>query len=125
MSWRFEEIQQDWLAGSSLAFTPETMVAAFERAERILGLEWICNSRVQRGNLVRGALPTFVIVSKGVRLASIEDLADTDRLIKGLKANDPSADSELTAIHLLRDKHPLEAQLYPVAEVGGRNRIPD
>ncbi len=125
MNWTFEEIQQDWLAGGSLAFTPETIVAAFDRAERILGLEWIRNSRVQQGGLVRGAHPTFVIVSMGVRLASIEDLTDTDRLIDGLKANDSSAASELSAIYLLRYRHPLETQLYPVVTVGGRNRIPD
>ncbi len=61
----------------------------------------------------------------GLRLASIEDLHDTQRLIDSLRRDDASTVSELTAIHLLRHRFPFETELYPHVSVGTRGRVPD
>ena len=123
MGWGFEEIERDWLAGGTLAFPPDVMVAAFDRADRIMGAEWLRN--IRKGGLVFGSGPTFEVVSMGVKLAAIEDLGDTEALIDALRNGDKSAEAELTAIYLLRHDHKLETELYPEVAVGAGVRVPD
>jgi hypothetical protein len=121
MAWTIEEIEKGWLAGNRVAVSPEDVVAAFERCEQVLGRDWI---DTQRGGQV-GAGPTLAVVRTGQRLASLEGVADAGALVEKLRRGDRSAGSELHALHLLRFRPPVTAEMYPVARVGQSNRMPD
>jgi hypothetical protein len=76
---------------------------------------------------IRGGWWNFVRVFwLGERLAALEGAAGAEGLLGRLGADDPSADSELTAIHLLRGE-PAESDLdvEPLAVVGRHSRHPD
>ena len=71
MTWSLEDIERDWISGqvSTLAPSPDSVVAAFDRTERALGREWIEKSRISVGNIVRGLGPTLRIVNMGQKLS--------------------------------------------------------
>ncbi len=119
--WTFDEIERDWLNGGHIPIAPQEVVAAFDRCERILGHDWIEQSR---GN-VRGPLPTLPIVAMGQRLALLDGLLGNEQIIEKLRNRDLSAYAELHAIYLLgRDGH-TEFELFPEVAVGVRQRVPD
>jgi hypothetical protein len=76
MAWTIEEIEREWLGGSSLAASPQEIIAAFERCELVLGRDWI--EARYRG---KGAVPTLAVVRTGQWLASLEvcQYRDPDR----------------------------------------------
>jgi hypothetical protein len=117
----YEEIERGWLAGGRIPITPEEVVAAFDRCERILGRGWIDQSR---GN-THGPAPTLSVVIMGQRLASLHGLARTDQLIEKVRNGDPSAYAELHAIHLLACDRQTEFELFPEVEIKTRQRVPD
>jgi hypothetical protein len=122
MSWNFEEISKDWIAGSVIAASPEEVVAAFDRCEQAFGRDWINQTRGQ----FSGADPTLRIVTLGQRLASLNGVKATDQLIEKLRKHDTSAAAELHAIHLLCSSTEQTAvELFPTVIVGGRERQPD
>jgi hypothetical protein len=125
-AWTWEEINTDWLLGNQLALPAGEVVAAFNRADRVLGREWIAASRIHSGFPVRGTSPTLHVVTTGQMLASLEGASGTDELIKKLRSGDASAFAELTAVHLIRSGEPdATIELGPIAQVGERNRKPD
>jgi hypothetical protein len=121
MPWSFEDINREWLVGHSLSIAPEDMVAAFDRCERVLGRDWIEQSR---GN-IRGAVPTLNVVIMGQRLTCLDGLAKNEQLIEKLRNRDSSAGAELHAIHLLSWDRKTELDLFPNIAVGARQRVPD
>ena len=122
MGWNYEEIDREWLRGGTLTFPRGVIVDAFDRAERVVGAEWLQNARTG-GRWGLG--PTFHVVSMGVKLSAIEDIADNNALIDALRSGERYADAELTALYLLRQKRKLETELYPKVEVGARVKVPD
>ena len=120
MTWTVDKIEQQLLAAEigSVNFPESNVVDAVNRAERILGEEWIeAQTRNQKG-----LASAMRIVGMGLRLGIIEHLPGNKELLHKLGKQDPSADSELTGIHLLRSKFPdVEVELFP--SVG--NRIAD
>jgi hypothetical protein len=118
MSWTYEEIERNWLAGNLMAVAPELVVAAFARCERLLGREWI---EARRYN-APGTLPTLNVVGIGLALGSLDDVADTQQLVGKLRREDQSASAELRAIHLLRSRGPTQVELEPIVHSGGRQR---
>jgi hypothetical protein len=121
MTWSVKEIEEDWLAASitSLAVSSEDSVAAFDRVEKILGREWIESGRASGGNIIRGSGPTLRVVNMGQRLAALDGVAATEKLISQIRRGDDSADAELTAIFLVRSQHKnAHVELYP--PVGSR-----
>jgi hypothetical protein len=116
MDWSIETIEQNLLAGKidTIALPPETVVAAVNRVESILGPEWIASD-----NSTKGLARTMPIVGMGLRLSSLERVAETEKLIEQIRRKDPSGEAELTAIYLLQSSDPLvEVELYPA--VGSR-----
>jgi len=120
MSWTYEEIDRDWLAGARIAVDPRDTVAAFNRCERVLGRDWIDHAHL--GGLddaigkVTGTDPTLRVVSMGANLASLDDVADSQLLLDKLRARDPSAVAELRAIHLLRLNGSTRVELEPTTD---------
>lgn len=121
MTWSLEDIERDWITGkvSALGASPDTIVASFDRAERALGSNWVENSRVILGNIVRGSSPTLRVVRMGQMLAVLEDVTNPERLLDRIRNGDVSAEAELTALYLLRCRNPdVAVELYP--KVGSR-----
>src|SRR5262249_23423648 len=125
-SWTWDEINGDWLLGNQVALPPDAIVEAFNRAERVLGREWIEAARMQSGRQIRGTWPTLVVATVGQLLATLQGAGTADELIEKLRSGDASAFAELTAVHLIRSKEPNAiVELGPSAQVGDRNRKPD
>ncbi|MFC2056851.1 hypothetical protein ACFLTO_04720 [Chloroflexota bacterium] len=98
MSYTIEEIERDWNATSSF---PEIVLDAFERAEKILGREWVDATRKIPGGQVNGPGPLLSVVSMGGRLTTLDAIEGATKLVAKLKKHDVSAEAELTAMHLL------------------------
>lgn len=98
MSYTIEEIERDWGATSPF---PEIVLDAFERAEEILGRDWVDATRKISGGQVRGPGPLLSVVSMGGRLTALGALEDSTKLVDKLRKHDISAEAELTAMHLL------------------------
>lgn len=114
MTWTIEEIEQDFLNGKISAFglAPELIVASFERTEKLLGRDWITSQRSGKGLMV-----TIPVIDMGLRLPSLDGIADAEKLLANLRKRDQNADAELTAIHLFRSSYPkAEVELYPEAD---------
>src|SRR5262245_37805575 len=116
MAWSIEEIEKNFLNSKvdTLALTPETVLASFERVERVLGRDWISAQTTGKGLLV-----TMPIIGMGLRLGALDGIPNAATLIEHLRLDTQNADAELTAIYLLRSSRPsVEVELYP--EVEGR-----
>ena len=120
MTWTVDKIEQQLLSGEidSIVFPALDVVNAVNRAERMLGKEWIeAQTRNQKG-----LAPAMRIIGTGLRLRTVESLSGNKELIGKLRKEDTSADAELTAIHLLCSRSSeIEVQLFP--SVG--NRVAD
>ncbi len=98
MTWTIAQIETEW--NVSIEY-PEITLEAFERVERVLGLEWIGKIRNRSGFMNTGPAPFLQVVSMGGRLQVLDSLADSKLLVNKLKRGDVSAVAELTAMHLL------------------------
>jgi hypothetical protein len=119
MTWTIHEIEENWLGGSisALALSPETIVAAFDLAERLLGRPWIEKHRAN-GTLT-GTVPTLSVVTTGQKLAALDGIRDGEKLVQGMLREDGSVIAEITAIYLIRSiRRDAQVELYP--EVGNR-----
>jgi hypothetical protein len=120
--WTWKEIDTDWLVGNRLALSPEEIVAAFDKAEEVLGHEWI----EAIGSRLRGPLPTLRVVTAGQQLACLDGAGGIEELVGKLQANDASAFAELTAAHLVRSQNQnSDLELGPIVQVENRRRKPD
>jgi len=116
MAWSVVDIEDNLLLGKmdTIAMPPDTVVDAINRAESVLGHEWVASE-----SRAKGLAPTMGIVGIGRRLVSLEGVRSSEELIKKIRCGDPSADAELTAIYLFRSHDPLlELELFP--SVGSR-----
>jgi hypothetical protein len=106
MRWSIERFERDLLSGpiDSIAVPSNEILESLDRVEDVLGSEWIKS----KGS-AKGLGPAMHIFGTGLRLASLEHLDNTHELIRKLQLNDPSADTELAAIHLLRSTIALSA----------------
>jgi hypothetical protein len=115
MAWTVETIEKDWLGApiTVLALDAAIIVAAFNRADQMLGLPWLEQGHVHDGNLVRGTAPTLRVVGMGQRLAALDGVAGAEKLIQKIRNGNNSADAELTAIYIVRDKPQVQVELEP------------
>jgi hypothetical protein len=127
MPYTLDEIVSGWLGDAEIAVPPQTVVDAFNRAERLLGKEWVVRARTREGGqIITGADPTLRVVRMGQELASLEGIVRVEKLITAVQKGDQSARAELMAINILRDKDfSIQAELYPTVSVGNRQREPD
>ena len=123
MTWTIEEIERDWGATSAL---PGIVVDAFERAERILGREWIAATRERSGTRVQGPVPLLEVVSMAGRLSMLDAVEGAEQLLRRLKQHDASAEAELTAMHLLHSRNrAAQIELEPDVVAGKSVRMAD
>jgi hypothetical protein len=116
-NWTWDEINADWLSGNRLALSQAEVVAAFNRAEHILGSRWIEKAALN----LPGTSSTLRVASVGQRLSSLDGASGTEELVSKLQANDDSAFAELTAAHLLKSRCPnSHVEFGPVVQVGSR-----
>lgn len=116
MGWSIHEIETIFLHGKieAVALSSESVLASFDRVEKVLGREWIMSEMRNTG-----LAPTMHVVGMGLRLAALGGIDQTEQLIEHIRRGDQNAEAELTAIHLIRFSRPsAQFQLYP--EVGGR-----
>jgi hypothetical protein len=116
MAWSIADVEQKLLNGKidSIAMPAATILEAVNRAENVLGPEWMASF-----GSTKGLAPALDIIGTGLRPASIDGLAASEKLTKQIRRKDRSADAELTAIHLFRSNDPaIEVELYP--PVGSR-----
>jgi len=117
MTWTIEQIEHQILSVpmNSLVFEPPQVVAAVNRAERMLGADWIAAQMQNQ----KGLAPAMRIIGMGLRLATVDSLPRNRELLDKLRKQDSSADAELTAIHLLCSRLPdVGIELFP--QVGSR-----
>jgi hypothetical protein len=69
LPWTWDEINGDWLLGNRLALPPDAIVEAFNRAEKVLGREWIEAARMQSGTQTggRGQRSTLLLSANCLR----------------------------------------------------------
>lgn len=117
MHWSVEMIEKNLLSGKIeiLDFSPDDAVAAINRAEKILGEEWIKSQ-----TSAKGIIPTMNVISVGLRLTAVADLEHADHLTERVRLGEAGAYSELTAVHIFRSCDAI-VDLYPA--VG--NRVAD
>ena len=118
MSYTIEEIERDW--GATAPF-PEIVVDAFERAEQILGRDWVESTRYVSGGKVSGASPLLKVMSMGGRLSVLDAIEGATKLVDKLKKQDASAEAELTAMHLLYVRNKM-AKIKYEPDVGNQRK---
>ena len=117
MEWTLERIEADLLANKcdELTIAREIVVAAVNRAEELLGPDWITRQTYGGKGLAVG----MPIIQTGIELEFIEDVPRASDLLEEIRRDTQNARTELTAIYLLRSRRPsAELELYP--EVGSR-----
>ncbi len=104
MAWSIERIERELLQCKLdvVALPAEVVVAAVNRVEQVLGTGWI----EAETSSVKGLAPAMQIIGMGLRLASLESVANSEKLITNLRRRDQNAEAELTAIHALRSSEP-------------------
>lgn len=117
VTWTIEEIEREW--GATAPF-PEIVVDAFERAERVLGRDWIESTRLIPGGQVSGPSALLKVVSMGGQLSVLEAVKGAERLVAKLKSHDSSAEAELTAMHLLHGRNKESEIEYEPDTANGR-----
>jgi hypothetical protein len=116
MSWDYDTLKREWPWGGTISVQPGEVVAALERCEALLGRAWIERRR-------SAGAPITVVVAMGQKLVSLEGLGSATLLIEKIAADDPSAATELHAIHILRAGGATDVELFP--EIAESRRVCD
>jgi hypothetical protein len=127
MPWTLEEIEREWLGGEHVQLPSVDVVRAFDAAERVRGREWVLSTTsLPGGGRQWGFVPFLRVYSFGQRVQAISGAPGAAALLQRLVQCDAAAEGELTAIYLLRSRHPeAETEIEPEVTVGGRRRHPD
>jgi hypothetical protein len=121
----WEQIERDWLGGGRIAMPPEAAVEAFNRAESVLGSNWMSQCRGLTGT-GSGISPTLSVINTGQRLAVLDGVGGTDHLSEKIHQGDHSASAELTAIFLLKSgRSDTCVELEPEIPISGSKKKPD
>jgi hypothetical protein len=111
MNWSIDDIEKNLLGQSAsvIAIPPYAIVDAVNRVEAILGHDWIFAEMN-----AKGIAPAMTVIGMGLRLATLNGLANTETLLSNLRCNDQNAEAELTALYLIRAQdYSLELELEP------------
>ncbi|MGO8990799.1 MAG: hypothetical protein ACLQGU_13030 [bacterium] len=105
----------------------EEVLAAFETAEAVRGPDWVRSTTFLPGGVRQWGFSALIpIIDLARKVTSLRNAVGADNLLQRLRSNDYAAESELSAIHLLRSSNPeTELEIPPVAAVGDRQRQPD
>lgn len=127
MPWTIEEIENEWLRGEHLELPAEDVRRAFITAEAVRGKEWVLSTtHLPGGHRLWGFSALWPVYWFGKRIEAVKASLGVDALQRNLARNDPAADSELTAIYILRN-HDVnrEVEIEPTVVVGAGHRRPD
>jgi len=97
MAFEMDRIAREWLGGSRLAIAPSEVVAGFNKAEELLGAEWIQAYKGGAGQDLAGAGVALPIAVVGLQLRSVQGAPGLNEVLSRLKARDRAARSELAA----------------------------
>jgi hypothetical protein len=133
LPWTIQEIEEQWFAGARLNWPAADVERAFDVATQLRGQDWVLGAEVDQPLLQfpgigrRGGYSEFLRVYWfGIRMASVLGAKGADELIRRVTVNDPDADEEATAIHLLRSwESPTDLEIEPDIKVGERDKKPD
>jgi hypothetical protein len=127
MPWTIDEIERDWLGGEHPQLPAEDVVRAFAAAEQSRGRDWVLSTTsTPAGGRHWGFLPFLRVYAFGKRIQAISGAPGEDDLLRRLRQDDAAAESELTAIYLLRSRRSdTEIEIGPEIMIGNRNRRPD
>ena len=116
------EIETRWLGDDAVDIGVEALVDSFNRAELLLGRDWLEQPLSSGATGSAVALPLHVV---GERLRTIEQAHRRQKLIARVRNRDEAALSELHAIALCAAADGIEIEIEPEIIVDRRNRIPD
>src|SRR5262249_40148201 len=128
MTWTLQEIEREWLMdGEPLMFPADDVISAFELAESIRGPEWVRSCTYQpNGVRLLGFQALLPVITFAQRPESARGAINIEDLHSRLRKLDVAADSELTAIHVLRSGNMDAAlEIGPDVHVGDHIRRPD
>ncbi len=82
MAWSIEDVEDRLLNGKigSIAMAPPAILEAINRAERMLGSDWIAST-----GSAKGLAPTMDIVGTGLRLGYLGGIAQSEKLTEGIR----------------------------------------
>jgi len=108
-------------------FPADYVLDAFRIGEEIRGPDWVRScTYLPNGYRQLGYAAILKVLWFAERVRVIRDGINSTELIDRLRAGDPAAESELTAIHLLRSENPATTlEIGPTVQVGTRVRKPD
>ncbi|MGO9591547.1 MAG: hypothetical protein ACLP3K_16075 [Candidatus Acidiferrales bacterium] len=127
MPWTIDEIERDWLGGEHVQLPPDDVVRAFAFAEQSRGREWVLSTTSIPGGGRQWGFASFLrVYAFGKRIQAVTGAPGADALLGRLLQNDAAAESELTAIYLLRSRRSdTVVEIGPEIAVGDRHRRPD
>jgi hypothetical protein len=128
MPWTLKDIETEWLIpGEPLMFPADIFLEAFRVAEEIRGEAWVRScTYLPSGYRQLGYASILRVLWFAERAQVIRDGINAATLIDRLRAGDAAAESELTAIHVLRsDNRDTTLEIGPTVQVGPRMRKPD
>jgi hypothetical protein len=127
MAWTVEQIEKEWLGGERVTLPSDDVVRAFTAAEQVRGRDWVLNTTsIPGGSRQWGFGPFLRVYAFGKRIESVSGAPGADSLLERLLQGDRAAESELTAIYLLRSRRPeTQIEVGPGVRVGDRHRRPD
>jgi len=133
MTWTLEEIEQDWFGGQRINLPRDEVEQAFAMAEQARGREWVLGPELPDmpagfpGLGRRGGFASFLrVYALGWRLQTVAGARGFDALLRRIIEEDQAAESELSAMHLLRARNPhTKLEVGPEMRIGKRNRQPD
>jgi hypothetical protein len=114
------------LVAKSLPFPLDDLAHAFTAAEEVRGRDWIVSTTSIPGAARKWGFGAHRVYGFGKRIVAIAGARGADILIEKLLQDDRAAESELTAIYLLRCRRSqTQVEVGPEVTVGDRRRRPD
>lgn len=122
MTFKFPEIQKEWLLNANINYSKEEIVDAFNIVERILGNKWIPTFFFgQRGSSV--AIP---IIDLGLTLKLLEGIPNFSNIINKMKKPETFLETlaEAKIIEYFK-KYNFELEIEPELQVANSKKYPD
>jgi hypothetical protein len=126
MPFDMDRIERDWLGGSRLATADMDVVAGFNKAEELLGPEWMRACRGGPGHDTTGSIVALPIAVTGLQLRSFHGAPGLTEVLVRLRARDRAARTEIAAAsYCIEGQSDVRLEFGAEIRVGSRNRRPD
>jgi hypothetical protein len=127
MPWTVEDIEKEWLNGERLELPADDVLRAFAVADEVRGRDWVLSTtQLPGGGRLWGLGALWPLYWFGTRMQVAAGAPGIETLIRRLQGNDAAANSELTALYILRGQK-LARDLEIEPQVASRKsfRLPD